>query len=85
MIQLFVVAGLSKCGYMKAHYRQTDRQTHSDRGIGPVLGRLVHYGGTDQYNTIQCNTIQYNTIFLLIKNSLFQDSVTRNQVVQVIL
>ena len=58
-----------------------DRQTHSDRGIGPVLGRLVHYGGTDQYNTIQCNTIQYNTIFLLIKNSLFQDSVTRNWVI----
>ena len=45
MIQLFVVAGLSKCGYVKAHYRQTDRQTHSDRGIESVLGRLVHFWG----------------------------------------
>ena len=54
-----------------------DRQTHSDRGIGPVLGQHCgqHCGGIDQYNTIQWNTIQYNTIFLLIKSSLFQYSV----------
>ena len=55
-----------------------DRQTHSDRGIGPVLGQHCgqHCGGIwpIQYNTMEFNT-QYNTIFLLIKSSLFQYSV----------
>ena len=40
-----------------------DRQTHSDRGIGPVLGQHCgqHCGGIDQYNIIQWNSI-HNTI-----------------------